>query len=228
MVKGVLFDFFGTLVNYNPDRTSQTYEATFEVLTSLGVRQDYQFFLSTSDNLFDRFMAESEATQTEFSMQQVFQVLMDLLEVPVKQSELDLLSESYTIEWAKSVEPIPGVKRFLSNLSQQFRLGLITNTHYTPMIYRLLGEMDIEELFEIVFTSVDHGKSKPHPAIFSDALTRMDISAADVVYVGDSYQADYKGATAIGINCYLIGKHARVPVEYQIPTVLDLPLHRLK
>ena len=227
MVKGVLFDFFGTLVNYNPDRTSQTYESTFEILASLGVRQDYEFFLSTSDKLFDRFLAHSESTHTEFSMQQVLQVLMDQLAVPVTQRELDLLAESYTIEWAKSVEPIPGVKRFLSNLSRQFRLGLITNTHYTPMIYRMLREMGIEELFEIVLTSVDHGKSKPHPAIFSDALTQMDVSAADVVYVGDSYLADYKGATGMGINCYLIGKHARVPAEYQIPTVLDLPLHRL-
>ena len=36
------------------------------------------------------------------------------------------------------------------------------------------------------------------------------------------------GATGVGMPCYLIGKHARVPRENQIPTVMDLPLHLLK
>jgi HAD superfamily hydrolase (TIGR01509 family) len=228
MVQGVLFDFFGTLVNYNSDRTSQTYHKSFEILVSLGVDENYQSFLDRVDKLFGRFMDESFSRQTEFSMQQVLQRLMDEYELAVTRAQVDQLAESYTLEWAHSVVPVKGIKRFLSNLGREFRLGLITNTHYAPMIHRLIREMEIGDLFDLVLTSVEYGKPKPHADIFYDALAKLDITPADAVYVGDSYQADYQGATGVGMDCYLIGKHARVPMEFQISTVLDLPLYRLK
>jgi len=228
MVQGVLFDFFGTLVNYDSDRTSQTYHKTFEILVSLGVRQGYDPFLKGLETLFGRFINESNQTQTEFSMQQVLTCLMAQFNVAVTEVQVEKITESYTLEWAQSVVPVTGVKRFLSNLKREYRLGLITNTHYSPMIHRLMREMKIWDLFDLILTSVDYGRPKPHPDIFHHALTKMDIAAADVVYIGDSYRADYQGATGMGMDCYLIGKHARVPMEFQISTVLDLPLYRLK
>jgi putative hydrolase of the HAD superfamily len=228
MVQGVLFDFFGTLVNYDSNRTSQTYHKTFEMLVSLGVCQCYEVFLETADKLFGRFIEESRITRIEFSMQQVLNRLMDEFDVPVTPGQLDKLAESYTREWAQSVVPINGAKRFLSNLGREYRLGLITNTHYAPMIDRLMIEMEIRDLFDLVLTSVDYGKPKPHPELFHNALDAMGLAASDAVYIGDSYQADYQGATGVGMECYIVGKHARVPIEFQIPTVLDLPLYRLK
>jgi putative hydrolase of the HAD superfamily len=74
-----------------------------------------------------------------------------------------------------------------------------------------------------VITSIEHGRTKPHPDIFLDTLAQLGLSAEEAVYVGDSFDADYRGATGAGMECYLIGRHARVPLQRQITSVFDLP-----
>lgn len=92
------------------------------------------------------------------------------------------------------------------------------------MIDDLLKRMEAQEFFEVVVTSIEHGRPKPHPDIFRDTLERLGIEPDAAVYVGDSFDADYRGATGVGMPCYLIGDHARVPVTRQIASVFELPV----
>ena len=228
MITSVLFDFFGTLVDYGRIRNEIDYTHTHEMLKSYGAKTEYLDFLKLAEVVFADFERDSKRDQIEFSMAQVMQALGDLMEIDLDEQALASLAESYTKEWSSNVVPVTDVRRFLTRLERDFRLGLITNTHYLPLVQRLLIEMDIDGLFEIVMTSIVHGRLKPHPDIFNDTLDQLGIAHSEAVYVGDNYQADYVGATQVGMRCYLVGQHARVPVEYQIPTVLDLPLHQLR
>jgi putative hydrolase of the HAD superfamily len=138
--------------------------------------------------------------------------------------QLDEFVDRYTKDWSAPVAPIENVQTFLRRCQKQFITGLITNTHHEPMVASLLSSFALDG-FKIVTTSVEHGRPKPHASIFLDTLEKLKIAPNNAVYVGDTYSADYIGATNAGLQCYLIGKHARVPREFQIPTVLDLPIH---
>lgn len=231
MIQCILFDFFGTLVDYDENRSAQSYAETYEFLsdaaigTDSGAAMSYGAFMSATDAAFTQLTTQSQLTLIEFSMIEAMGRVADELGIPLDNPTLIELATRYTLEWSKGVVPIPGIKRFLTSLQHKYRLGLISNTHFRPMVDRLLDEMEISNLFEVVVTSDVHGCLKPHPRIFNDTLDQLNIPAKDAVYVGDNYRADYLGATQVGLSCYLIGKNARIPAEYQLPTVLDLPVH---
>ena len=227
-IRCVLFDLFGTLVQYDAGRVSQDFSQTFKLFDGLANQLSYDTFIGAVDGVFSELDRWSAQHQQEYSMRDVAVQLFDRLNVTAPTDELmDQFAESYTLEWSKPVVPVHGVQALLSRCARQFVTGLITNTHYEPMVQRLMTEHRFEG-FGAVTCSVTHGRPKPHPDVFLDTMEKLDMAPHECVYVGDNYSADFLGATQVGARCYLIGNHARVPREYQIPTVMDLPLHLLK
>ncbi len=64
---------------------------------------------------------------------------------------------------------------------------------------------------DAVLTSRDHGKTKPHEAIFRHMLELLDVAAADALMVGDTLEDDIEGALAIGMRAVLIDRDGRYP-----------------
>lgn len=98
---------------------------------------------------------------------------------------------------------------------------------YTPgpsLIHRNLAAMDISRHFSQVVTSVEHGRRKPDPSIFHAALTGLGIGAEAAIYIGDSFDDDYAGATSAGLRCILIDPESRHAgsAEEHIGTLFDL------
>ena len=100
------------------------------------------------------------------------------------------------------------------------KIGLISN-----------GQRDLEEFAEHHVLEVDavvgskaHGRVKPHASIFVAALEALDVSSAETVMVGDSYEDDIEGARALGIRAILLDRDGlRVEAEDRIDTLLALP-----
>ena len=58
-----------------------------------------------------------------------------------------------------------------------------------------------------------HRVRKPSPAIFAHAVQALGAAAPErCVYVGDTYDADYRGATGAGLLAFLIDPRARAPI----------------
>ena len=227
MIQGLLFDFFGTLVIYDERRVHQRFPRTHHQLADQGVKLDEKSLINVIDQVFTRFELDARDSMVEFSMADIFAVVLNGLQIDPHTVDLDQLAHCYTQEWSVDIKPIKNVKTFLRQLQREYQLGLITNMHFAPMIKRLLKKFELESYFSTVVTSVEHGNSKPHPAIFQHTLEAMTLDVSQAVYIGDSYRADYLGAQGVGMNCFLVGKHARVPDAYQIPTVVDLPRYQL-
>jgi putative hydrolase of the HAD superfamily len=85
--------------------------------------------------------------------------------------------------------------------------------------------MEIADRFETVITSIEVGRRKPHPVIFTEALTRLGVTAASAVFVGDTYVADYTGPQALGLTAYLIdpGRQHDLPAGRRLRSLADLP-----
>ncbi|MCB1693911.1 MAG: HAD family hydrolase, partial [Pseudomonadales bacterium] len=223
VIQCVLFDLFGTLVEYTHGRTDQNFEATHRFVREAGVDVAYDEMVQAMDQIFVGLEASSRASEREFSMQDAMRAF--LLQRDKAPDELleDELSARYVRDWMQNVVVPTGLSPYLKAMGKRYRLGIITNTHYRPMIDELVAAMGGPALFEVIVTSVEHGRPKPHPDIFHHALSAMGTTPSETVYVGDSFDADYRGATGVGMGCYLIGRHARVPVRRQVPSVFDLP-----
>ncbi len=224
MTTCVLFDLFGTLVEY--EAALSQHDLTLAA-GALAKRLDREVHAGELHDAWDRAfkVVEGQAANAgrEFHMEEAG--VLVARDFGLQEDVTEQLVAEFIDDWSSRIVPIPGAAGLLGRLAGHYRLGLITNTHYPPMVDELLARMDIAELFETVVMSVTFGRPKPDPAIFSHTLDKMALTASEVVYVGDSFENDYQGARAAGIDCYLIGNHARVPRQRQLRSILDLSIH---
>jgi len=107
------------------------------------------------------------------------------------------------------------VPRIVRALHRSFRLGIVSNYPFGPVVTGSLARLGIADCFEQVIVSGEVGWSKPHPEIFSIALGAMDADPARTIFVGDNPVADMKGAKAVGMTTawYSVGRPGPAPAE---------------
>ncbi|MFN8521677.1 MAG: HAD family hydrolase [Chloroflexota bacterium] len=213
VVRALLFDFFGTLVAYSPSRTEQGYERTHRLLAERGVDIAYSDFLdhwvAASEEL-DRWSA---AEGREYGMPQVAEGFLRRVGRDGADEALSgSLWRSYLDEWNVGVRHDPRVAPFIRDLANRYPLGVVTNTHHAPLVWGHLRAMGLDEVFRTVVTSVEVGRPKPHRAVFDAAVEAIGVPAGETMYVGDSYVADYLGATRAGLRALLIDPRRESPV----------------
>lgn len=223
----VLFDFFGTLVHYNPSRREQGYDRSFAIFQRLGGGLDYDAFLHTWDELFEGFDQRCEADASEFSMWDVTtEYFAGVLPDAPTRAELDEFVDVYLDEWNRGVTDIEGLAAMLTELGEQHRLAVVTNTHAPDLVPGHLRRMGLDGAFDAVITSVEVGHRKPHPAIFATTLERMGVDPGQCLFVGDTPGPDYHGPRAAGMVARLIDPAARhaaaVPATDRIASVLHV------
>jgi putative hydrolase of the HAD superfamily len=225
LIDAVLFDFFGTLVGYSPSRVEQGYHATHALLLQHDIALTYTEFLEHWVAVSETLDAWSRQTGREFSMQQVaVEFLAEVCPRPYAPSLPTDLWQAYVAEWGTAIRYLPGVRELVADLSSHLRVGVVTNTHATSLVQEHLTRSGIAPHVEVVVTSVDHGRPKPHPSIFAAALERLGSTAASTLFVGDSYEADYRGARRAGLPALLIDPAgaAPIPAADRIASVLDV------
>lgn len=223
----VLFDFFGTLVAYSDSRVEQGFRQSHELLLARGAHIEYATFLKSWEGSFDEFEIPAQNNLVEYSMDAVCaQFLSRVLPRPPDNETVALFRDTYLNEWNKGVRYIPGVGELLVELAESFTLVLVTNTHHAALVHRHLQAMDVARHFATVVTSVEHGRRKPSACIFEQALALSSGKPETSVYVGDSFAADYLGATTAGLRCLLIDPEYRhnVPDGNRITHILDTRL----
>jgi len=60
--------------------------------------------------------------------------------------------------------------------------------------------MGIAERIDFAVFSSEVGKRKPHPEIFERALSALDASAEEAIFVGDRLFEDVRGAAELGMT----------------------------
>ncbi len=114
-------------------------------------------------------------------------------------------------------------QQILERLHRRCSLGVISN--FYGNVDRVLEEAGIAPLLATIIDSNRVGVSKPEPAIFRLALDDLGCAAADVLYVGDSFEKDVVGARQAGLrSAWLIGETER---PCPAPELVDVRLRRL-
>ncbi|GIG87080.1 HAD family hydrolase [Plantactinospora endophytica] len=222
----ILFDFFGTLVDYSASRTEQGYAGSHELLRGLGADLDYADFLTAISGTMTAFDRRSDRDDSEFSMTEVGTAfLADVLDRRPAADEVDAFVTEYIREWNTGVRYPTGVAELVRDLHRDHRLAVVTNTHQPDLVPNHLTAMGLRPYFDAVVTSVELGWRKPHPRIYAAALDLLGIDAESAVFVGDTYQPDFVGPEQAGMTAYLIDPEHRsaVPDARRLGSILDLP-----
>jgi putative hydrolase of the HAD superfamily len=105
----------------------------------------------------------------------------------------------------------------LKKLYGQYRLGIISNFAIPECVHKLLQTAGIEQFFDVIVVSAAVNKRKPASEIFESALKVMGFSASEVVFVGDTIDADVEGSKAVGMKAVYIERRPQKQSDKFLP-----------
>jgi len=218
----VLFDFFGTLVDYAPGDAEEGFRKALKLLPG---DSDFDVAQTLWNSAWETHEAEAQETLREYSMDNIAgSFLEQLTGGPPPEDLTHSFGECYMSEWSKGVRYLDGVDGMVERLSNCFHLAVITNTHNPSLVPNHLKWMGVADYFQLVVTSVEFGRRKPDQAIFEHTLDCLEAAPDACVYVGDTFEADYVGARRAGLRPFLIDpekKHG-VPPGDRLASILEL------
>ena len=99
----------------------------------------------------------------------------------------------------------PGVHSMLQLLSEEYRLGIISDTIHTNGrgLRHLLQQQGILQYFDYFVFSDEVGTSKPSTAVFQHASLGLGLPPQQIVHVGDRESNDVVGPISIGMQSIL-------------------------
>ena len=99
-------------------------------------------------------------------------------------------------QFIPQMEIEPDLKGLLHRLRPQFGTAIATNR--TDSMNQVLSDHGLKGLFDLVVTTMDVDKPKPHPDQLLKVLDYFKVGPRDVLYIGDS-QVDEGAAHAAGV-----------------------------
>jgi HAD superfamily hydrolase (TIGR01549 family) len=113
--------------------------------------------------------------------------------------EVRALSNRYRAVYLDHRRAVPGAVELVRRLAGSARLGIVTNNEVAEQEEKLRF-LGLEGAIDALVISEAVGASKPEPAIFHEALRRLEVAPESAVMIGDSWTNDVVGAEAVGIR----------------------------
>ena len=156
------------------------------------------------DRAFNRDWHENNHTWTV--VRRMDRLLAELKrELP--QDELaELVRRHEEMELGVRPDLVPGIRDALQALRGRYRLGVISDTIFSPgrTLRRILEEEDLLGLFEAFAFSDEVGVSKPDRKMFDAAAEQLGINTEEMLHVGDRESNDVEGPQAVGARAILV------------------------
>ncbi|MDQ7031195.1 MAG: HAD family hydrolase [Desulfonauticus sp.] len=205
-IKAVIFDFIGTLTNVRNYSLEDSKMKLYRSIVEAGFDVDAANFLDAYRKAHEKYRIIRYQHLKEVTNAVWISEALNLLgfktvpEDPRIKTAVNIFFEDYL----NSLELRPCVKKMLKEFSTKYKLGLVSNFTYAPVIYASLRKLGISQFFNAVLVSDDVGWRKPNIKIFEEALKRVGALAKETIYVGDSPEEDIKGAKMVGMRTVFI------------------------
>lgn len=234
-VKVVLFDVGNTLLFDDPAAWPRVYRraeaALWRELHRAGATIRPEILYGKPDTLLGHYYALRGTGIVEPGMLHVLAGLLEKQGLALPDASVArALRAMYAVtqtNW-KIEQDAPATLRELER--RGFRLGVISNVSDDENARELLGKAGLHKFFETVLTSAAHGRRKPDPGIFQEALNHFEVEPRHAVMIGDSYDADILGASAVGLRTIWItrrspqaGTPTRVVPDAEVSSLAEVP-----
>jgi putative hydrolase of the HAD superfamily len=202
-IKALMFDFIGTLVNVKGYNLEVSKMKLYKALCEAGFNVEHEKFLEAYTQAHEKYRVIRYQQLVEVTNAIWISEALNLLgfKTNSEDSRIKTAVNIFFEDYLNSLKTRRYAKKLLKKLSaENYKLGLVSNFTYAPLIYGALRKTGINRFFDAVLVSADVGRRKPHVKIFEEALKRLGVKADEVIYVGDSPDEDIKGAKQLGIK----------------------------
>lgn len=205
-IKAVIFDYIGTLVNCRGYSMADSEENLHSALVAEGFALEKTSFLQAYELTHKKYRkVRYEQFREVTNSVWVCEALCNLgFKVSADDARVKTALNVFFQDFIDTLELRAGAKKLLAQTQPRCKLGLISNFTHAPVIYKSLRKLDLCKHFNAIVVSEEVGWRKPSPEIFKAALTRLQVRAGEVVYVGDSPIEDVKGAKEAGLTTIFV------------------------
>jgi putative hydrolase of the HAD superfamily len=224
LIKAVFFDLYQTLVGYEPPRE----EWESQALDGLGIKAPAKSF-TRAFNVADEYFYTENARKpmSKRPADEVAAIYAKHQSIVLKEGGIhptpDLV-RSMLIRFRdtklKQVlfdDVIPA----MSELKRRnMIMGVISNVDKD--IKPLMDELGVSPFLTTAVTSQETGFTKPHPEIFLEAVRRVELPPESIIFVGDQYQIDVLGSSAVGMKAILLDRGGFSEAPADCPRVSNL------
>jgi beta-phosphoglucomutase len=213
MIKGVLFDMDGVLV----DSESFICKAAILMFSELGVKvsaEDFKPFVGMGENRYIGGVAEKHG------------ITIDITKVKARTYEI------YGEIVKGKLKPLPGAQEFIVKCRNKgFRLALATSADRIKMEVNLKETGLSEDFFQALITGLDVKDKKPSPEIYLKAAKSLGINPEDCLVVEDAVTGIDSGKAA-GCRCLAVttsfNASALRKADWICDSLLNVPDEALK
>jgi len=192
--KAVLFDLFGTLVR---NFSFKEYQKVLDRMASV---------LSLPPSDFRKLWWETATERNTGSLNSIQDSIAYISQKLGASSEKPLIEKAIGIrldfiKWM--LTPRPYAIEVLTTLrSHHFQVGLISDcSNDIPLVW---DDSPLANLFDTVVFSCTVGLKKPDPRIYELAISRLNVSPGQCIFIGDGGSRELTGASQLGMQAVLI------------------------
>ena len=224
-IKAILFDVYGTLATWSPDRY---------VIHS---RAASQFGIKVTKEGIDAGYAVAEAymthENTKTPIRKMTMTERDQFFAKFEQLVLQGCGIEVDLELANKIWQAVAEQEYemvlyddvLSNLddlrASGYVVGIVSNVPSNGS--ELSAQLGLSGSIDFAVTSSEVGCEKPDPRIFAEALRRAnDTPAHSAIMVGDQLESDINGAIGAGIHPVLLDRNNNHPDFVDHPRITSL------
>jgi len=185
MIKGVLFDMDGVLV----DSEEYICKAAITMFAELGIKAtpaDFKPFVGMGENRYIGGVAEH------------YNLPVDIEKVKARTYEI------YKVIAGGKLDPLPGAHEFIARCRKKgFKLALATSADQVKMEINLKGIGLTAESFDSIITGNDVDNKKPSPEIYLKAAESIGLKPEQCLVVEDAVSGIKAGKSA-GCRCLAV------------------------
>jgi putative hydrolase of the HAD superfamily len=211
-LEAVIFDYGHTLIHFDERPHAQlvdAYEKINHLLADKLQREvpAAQVLIENVSRAVDDEIQKDYATgrEEEVEIASIYDSALRRLGIELDLDVIEQVMEMEQEGWLNSVHVGPDVVPSLEELrGLGLRLGVVSNAAYRPrLMLQQLAALGLRDYFDSVTFSSEVGLRKPHPAIYLDALRKLNVDAPRALFVGDRMREDVEGPKKLGMRAVL-------------------------
>jgi putative hydrolase of the HAD superfamily len=132
---------------------------------------------------------------------------------PGDPSDALALGDAYWRAYVEEMTLFDGVVETLQTIREAGLAVAVVSDLTTRIQLEKLATLGIEDCVDLVLTSEETGREKPHSVMFTLPLARLDLTPSHVVMVGDDVDYDIAGGNAVGLTTVLTNNDDATDLE---------------
>ncbi|MBI2665501.1 HAD family hydrolase [Candidatus Woesearchaeota archaeon] len=207
MVKAILFDFWGTLVEQG------VHSPIKQVKNILNLRMPFPEYVVR----FEKAMM----TKPFQDLKEAFQSVGTEFQIKISERQMEELIGMWNKSWMLAAAYAES-EEVLIKLKENYQLILISNTDCFS-VQKVLEKLHWQDLFNVIYLSYEVKMIKTESNFLTNIIHQLKLNADDCLVVGDSIQSDILPAKRIGMKAVLIDRKNHLNFDPKIRSLNELP-----